>query len=148
VFVLAADLQDPPELISELLTHWRQGARVVWAVRRQRNADGRVQVALSTLYHALARSVGGARGLPAGGAGCCFFDRQVVEALLDASQPPVDLFVAACRLRVSSATVVYDRSPRRHGRSGWSAGKKLRFALRTLAAGRRRRRELHLAEDR
>ncbi len=37
--LLAADLQDPPELLAQMLERWRDGAQVVWAVRRQRPGE-------------------------------------------------------------------------------------------------------------
>jgi dolichol-phosphate mannosyltransferase len=145
VFILAADLQDPPKLATELLVHWRDGARIVWGVRDRYAAEGRVRVAFSTLYHALQRRAGGARGLPPGGAGCCLLDRAVVDVLCRAVPPPVDVFAAAGRLSLPSATVAYRRAPRAFGRSGWSTGKKVRFALRSLVAGvgRSDTREIH-----
>jgi len=136
VLVLAADLQDPPELCAEILARWRAGARVVWAVRRRRDGEGRLAVASSRLYHALLRRLRGARGLPAGGTGFCLLDRGVVETVCRRARPPVDVFAAVGRLGVRSAAVPYDRSPRRHGRSGWSWSKKVRFALRSLAGAR------------
>ena len=39
VVMLDADLQDPPELIPEMLEHWRGGNDVVYAVRRQRAGE-------------------------------------------------------------------------------------------------------------
>jgi glycosyltransferase involved in cell wall biosynthesis len=131
--VLAGDLQDPPELCAELLGCWRRGARVVWAVRRDARR-GWLAAAPSRLYHALLRHLRGARGLPPGGAGFCLLDRAVVEALRRRQPPPVDLFAAVGRLRLAAATVLYDRAPRRHGGSGWSWRKKVRFAMRSLLA--------------
>jgi glycosyltransferase involved in cell wall biosynthesis len=40
VITMDADLQDPPELIPELLSRWREGAQVVLAVRRSRQERG------------------------------------------------------------------------------------------------------------
>jgi dolichol-phosphate mannosyltransferase len=134
VLVLAADLQDPPELTPQLLALWRQGARIVWAVRGRREGDGRLTVALANLYHGLLRRFGGAPGLPAGGAGFCLLDRSVVDALCRRTPPPVDVFAAAGRLPVPAAAVSYDRAPRRHGHSRWSLGRKLHFAIRSLLA--------------
>ena len=37
--MIAADLQDPPEVIPELLEKWRAGAQVVWAVRAAREGE-------------------------------------------------------------------------------------------------------------
>lgn len=39
VVSLDADLQDPPELIEEMIEKYRMGADIVYAVRRERNAD-------------------------------------------------------------------------------------------------------------
>src|SRR5207302_749425 len=39
VVALAADLQDPPETIPELLVQWHKGAHVVWAARGQRQGE-------------------------------------------------------------------------------------------------------------
>jgi dolichol-phosphate mannosyltransferase len=136
VFVLAVDLQDPPELALDLLAHWRGGAQIVWAVRRNRDGEARAAVALSELYHALAKRMGGSRGLPPGGAGCVLVDRAVADLLHRTTPPPVDVFAAAGTFGVPSATVDYERSPRRHGRSRWTTGMKVRFALRSLLTGR------------
>jgi dolichol-phosphate mannosyltransferase len=136
VLVMAADLQDPPELCGDLLARWREGVGVVWAVRRRRDSEARLLVAVSGLYHALLRRWGGARGLPAGGTGFCLFDRRVAETVCRRVPPPVDVFAAAGRLDVRFATIPYDRSARRHGRSGWSWGRKVRFALHSLVDAR------------
>jgi polyisoprenyl-phosphate glycosyltransferase len=39
--LLAADLQDPPEILPELLAQWEAGNDVVWAKRRQRPGESR-----------------------------------------------------------------------------------------------------------
>src|SRR3972149_5273522 len=38
--IMAADLQDPPELINELLNKWKQGNEIVYAVRQKREESG------------------------------------------------------------------------------------------------------------
>ena len=52
VVTMDADLQDPPELIPELVTAWRGGAEVVRAVRRTRSETGLRRVAFD-LFHKL-----------------------------------------------------------------------------------------------
>ena len=44
---LAADLQDPPELILQMLDLWRAGHHVVWAVREEREGVSKVDIFLS-----------------------------------------------------------------------------------------------------
>ena len=43
VVMIDADLQDPPELIQAMLDHWRHGVDVVYAVRRERRGETRLQ---------------------------------------------------------------------------------------------------------
>lgn len=50
VIVMDGDLQDPPELIKELIKKWKQGFNVVYAVRRKRQAKMLKNVAYKTYY--------------------------------------------------------------------------------------------------
>lgn len=46
-----ADLQDPPELISEMLQRYSEGVDVVYAVRRQRHGEGWFKRANAALFY-------------------------------------------------------------------------------------------------
>lgn len=48
---LAADLQDPPELIEQMLSKWNEGNDVVWAVREGREGVSSFSVFLSNLFY-------------------------------------------------------------------------------------------------
>lgn len=50
VVIMDADLQDPPELIPELLDSWRSGAQVVHAVRRTRTERGLRGLAFASFH--------------------------------------------------------------------------------------------------
>ena len=50
--VIAADLQDPPELFLEMVRHWEQGVKAIFAVRSDRE-ESVVQKTFSNLYYAL-----------------------------------------------------------------------------------------------
>src|SRR5437879_5051075 len=50
VAVIAADLQDPPELIDEMLVHWRAGHKVVLAARESREDPGMTALLAQTFY--------------------------------------------------------------------------------------------------
>lgn len=52
VITMDADLQDPPELIPQLVAKWREGAEVVLAVRRSRQESGLRRVGFE-LFHRL-----------------------------------------------------------------------------------------------
>ena len=56
---IAADLQDPPETLPELVACWQKGAQVVWAVRQQRHGEKVSTVGFARLYYFLMRHVVG-----------------------------------------------------------------------------------------
>lgn len=51
VVSIDADLQDPPEVIPELVARWREGFDVVYAVREHREGESRFKLATATLFY-------------------------------------------------------------------------------------------------
>ena len=49
--MIDADLQDPPEVIPEMLERWREGADVVFAVRREREGETRFKLATARWFY-------------------------------------------------------------------------------------------------
>jgi dolichol-phosphate mannosyltransferase len=59
VVTIDSDLQDPPELIPELVLRWRDGYDVVYAVRQERDGERRWRLAGIGLYYRLLRRIAG-----------------------------------------------------------------------------------------
>ena len=127
--LMAADLQDPPELLGELLAPWRAGAQVVWGARRARQGESVATRFFSRLYYALMRRFVGLRDMPARGADLVLLDRAVVAALQQFREVNVSLLALITWMGFRQATVTYDKQPRLHGRSGWGLRKKLKLAV-------------------
>src|SRR5262249_16249523 len=53
VILIDADLQDPPELIPELLGKWREGYEVVYAIRAKREGESWFKLATASLFYRL-----------------------------------------------------------------------------------------------
>ncbi len=51
--VIDADLQDPPEVIAEFVSRWRQGYKVVYGVRQERHGETLLKKATSFLFYRL-----------------------------------------------------------------------------------------------
>ena len=51
VIPIDADLQDPPELIEQLIAKWHEGYDVVYAVRRQRFGEGHIKRLTANLFY-------------------------------------------------------------------------------------------------
>ncbi len=78
--LMDADLQHPPELIERFVALWREGWEVVYAQRRDRQADGPLRRWLSTAFYRLFALVGQTE-LPPGAGDFRLLDRKVIDAL-------------------------------------------------------------------
>jgi glycosyltransferase involved in cell wall biosynthesis len=56
VVILAADLQDPPEMISQFIEKWREGYQVVFGIREKR-AESKIKVFFRKAYYRLLQSI-------------------------------------------------------------------------------------------
>jgi dolichol-phosphate mannosyltransferase len=127
--VLAADLQDPPEVIANLLAKWQAGAQVVWAVRARRENEKTSTVGFARLYYFIMRYVVGMKDMPATGADFFLIDRQVINALLQFHESNVSILALITWLGFKQDTITYNKQARQHGRSGWSLEKKLKLVV-------------------
>jgi dolichol-phosphate mannosyltransferase len=122
---LAADLQDPPELILQMLDLWRAGHHVVWAVREERQGVSRVDLFLSNFFYRLLNLLGEVN-LPPRGSDFALLDRKALEALLKSSGSHPSLGGEIARLGFSSAQITYTKEKRVAGSSKWTLKRKLK----------------------
>ena len=132
--ILAADLQDPPAVLPELVARWREGRRVVWAVRRHREGESRGTIAFSRLYYWLMRHVAGMSQMPPTGADFVLLDRCVVDALSEFRESSANLYALIAWMGFDQASVDYDKQARLHGQSGWTFGKKITLVIDSLTS--------------
>lgn len=125
VGLIAADLQDPPELFGEMHAQWRQGAKCVYAVRAQRE-EGWFTTLFARTHYALLRRYA-LPGYPAGGFDFCLLDRQVVNELVRMNEKNTHLMHLIFWLGYPAVWIPYTRRARRHGRSRWTLAKKLKL---------------------
>lgn len=127
--VMASDLQDPPEIVPQLLDKWREGIKVVWAVRSKREGVSAGSLLMSRAYNFMMRRFVGLRNMPAEGADFLLLDRKVAEALKQFPEKNFSVFAMITWMGFPQAGVVYDKKARLHGKSGWSLEKKLKLAI-------------------
>lgn len=128
VVMIDGDLQDPPEVIVELVARWQAGAEVVLAERRSRAESGPRRLATASFYRLLGLS---ARSLPSPVASGIFglLDRQALAALN--ALPERNRFLPGLRSWIGfvPATVEYDREPRAAGAPKQSFWRLVRYAM-------------------
>jgi dolichol-phosphate mannosyltransferase len=56
IVIIDADLQDPPEVIPEMVRKWQEGYDVVYGVRKRRTGEGRLKLWTAALFYRLLRS--------------------------------------------------------------------------------------------
>jgi polyisoprenyl-phosphate glycosyltransferase len=127
VVAIAADLQDPPELIDEMLARWRGGRQVVLAAR-----DGRDDPWLTTLladaFYALFRRFA-IKSMPRHGFDFFLVDRQVADLVVGIRENNSYLMGLILWLGFDPETVTYRRQKRekRYGSSMWTLARKLKY---------------------
>lgn len=134
IAVLAADLEDPPEVLLPLIEQWEKGWQVVWGVRSRARGDSWVSRSSSRLYHQMMRRLAGIEHMPEAGADCFLADRTVTESLLQFSERHNNLFVLLAWMGFRQTSVAYQKAQRAEGRSGWTMNKKIELLLDSVSA--------------
>jgi dolichol-phosphate mannosyltransferase len=126
--LVVSDLQDPPELLLEMLDRWRSGVQVIWAVRREQPGEKR-HTWFATIYYWIMRRVVGLTDMPTTGADFFLIDRVVIDAFLAAADRHVSVFALLMWLGFRREFIAYDKQPRTRGQSGWTLAKKLKLVV-------------------
>ena len=126
--LLAADLQDPPEFLAQMIERWKAGAQVVWAVRRQRPGDTRHK-GFAAIYYWIMRELVGLKEIPATGADFFLIDRAVIDAFRQSHERNTSVFALITWLGFRQDQIEYDKQPRAGGRSGWTLSRKITLVI-------------------
>jgi dolichol-phosphate mannosyltransferase len=132
VGMISADLQDPPELFIDMLVHWENGIKAIFAVRQDRE-DHVVQKFLSNSYYSLIRKFA-VEGYPNGGFDFFLIDRQVVDELNHVREKNTNLMTLIYWLGYKPVMIPYIRRQRTQGISRWTFAKKVKLFIDTFVA--------------
>ena len=128
--VKAADLQEPTELILEMVERWKKGFNVVLAVRSGRE-EGKGQTFFANLYYFMVRKTA-LPAMPKGGFDVYLVDRKVINVLLALDERNSALTGQILWSGFKTDTVYYTRLAREIGKSRWTLKKKIRLVSDTL----------------
>lgn len=114
VVVLDADLQDPPELIPDLVAAWRQGYQVVYAKRLSRQREPWLKRLTAYGFYRLLNRLADVE-IPTDTGDFCLMDRQVVQVLN--AMPERNRYLRGLRAWVGfrQTAIAYHRNPRHAG---------------------------------
>ncbi len=128
VVVMDADLQDPPEVIDEMIAKWKEGYEVVYARRLSRAGESRFKRLTAHLFYRLLGRMSSV-GIPADVGDFRLIDRKVVDAL--EQMPEQDRFVRGmiAWLGFKQTEVTFHRSERVAGETKYPVWRMLRLAV-------------------
>ncbi len=128
VVIIDADLQDPPEVIPDLVAAWREGWDMVYAQRRVREGESWAKRATADAFYRLMQRIGRVR-LPRNTGDFRLMSRRVVDALLRLREQHRFMKGLFAWVGFPSIAVAYDRAPRYAGRTSFNYWKLWNFAL-------------------
>lgn len=132
VGVIAADLQDPPELFLEMIAHWEKGIKAVFAVRSDRE-ESFFQKLFSNTYYACMRRFA-IPNYPEGGFDFLLVDRQIVDEINRIHEKNTNIMSLIFWLGHPHIMLPYIRRNRTKGISRWTFAKKMKLFIDSFVA--------------
>ena len=133
VVMIDGDLQDPPEVITQMLDHWRAGADVVFGVRSSRPGETRFKLTSARWFYRLFAKLTQV-DLPQDAGDFRLLDRRALEAIL--AMPERNRFLRGMTVWVGfrQTAIAYERDPRYAGETKYTLRRMLRFSLDAISS--------------
>ena len=133
IVILDADLQDPPELIPNMVEKWRQGYQVVYAQRIRRRQESWFKRFTAYAFYRLLKYLADVE-LPTDTGDFCLMDRQVVDWLN--AMPERNRYIRGLRSWVGfrQTAIRFERSARFAGKAKYTFRKSLALAVNSLVS--------------
>jgi polyisoprenyl-phosphate glycosyltransferase len=125
--ILAADLQDPPELIPKMMEYWHKGIKLVIANRKDRQ-EPFMQKLFSNFYHSLIKKFA-LKNVPSGGYDLVLFDKQLREEVVRINEKNTNQIYLLSWLQFEHVNIPYVRKKRDLGVSRWTLSKKVKLFI-------------------
>jgi glycosyltransferase involved in cell wall biosynthesis len=126
--IIDADLQDPPELIPEMITLWEEGYDDVYAKRKSREGETALKKWTSKMYYKTLQNL---TSIPIQKDTGDFrlLDRRVVEALKQFRESQRNTKAMFSWVGFNKKQILYDRDPRAAGETHWNYFKLIELAI-------------------
>lgn len=128
VVMMDADLQDPPEVIPQMVQLWREGNDVVYGIRREREGEGRFKLWTAKAFYRLINRLSDTK-MPLDAGDFRLLDRKVVEVIRTMPERARFLRGMVSWAGFRQASISYDRSARQAGDTKYPLRKMIHFAM-------------------
>jgi polyisoprenyl-phosphate glycosyltransferase len=133
VIIIDADLQDPPELIPEMIAHWEAGYDDVYAKRRSRDGESWLKKTTASLFYRLLRQSARVE-IQEDTGDFRLLDKRCVEALKQLRESQRYTKGMFSWIGYKKKEILYDRDPRAAGTSKWSYRRLVELAIEGLTS--------------
>ncbi len=133
VIIIDADLQDPPEVILELISKWREGYQVVYAQRAEREGETWFKLATASAFYKLIYRITDVK-IPMNTGDFRLLDCQVVQVMNSMRERHRFLRGMSAWVGFKSIGVSYKRAARFAGKSKYPLKKMLKLALTAITS--------------
>ncbi len=134
VVIMDADLQDPPEVVSEMIDRWREGYDVVYGVRTKRHGETLFKKLTATVFYRLLRAMLGGVTIPADAGDFRLIGRPVVLAMRALRERHRFVRGMVAWVGFRQTAVYYARPARFAGETKYPLKKMVRFAVDGIAS--------------
>lgn len=128
VVIIDADLQDPPEVILDMLAKWREGYKVVYGVRSERKGENAFKLVTAKAFYRLMGRLSDVP-IPLDTGDFRLMDRVVVDGLRTMREESRYIRGMVSWLGFRQCGVTYARDPRFAGKTKYTLHKMIRFAF-------------------
>lgn len=133
VVIIDSDLQDPPELILDLIAKWREGYQVVYAVREEREGESWFKLFTASLFYRMISSITDVR-IPLDAGDFRLLDRKVVDVLNQMRERHRFLRGMSSWVGFRQTGVPYRRAARLAGETKYPFRKMFRLAINAVTS--------------
>jgi dolichol-phosphate mannosyltransferase len=127
VIIIDSDLQDPPEIIPQLIEKWREGYEVVYAVRAEREGEGWFKLFTASVFYRLIYRITDVK-IPMDTGDFRLLDRKVVNVINQMRERHRFLRGMSIWVGFRQTGVEYRRAARFAGETKYPLKKMVRFA--------------------
>lgn len=131
VVIIDADLQDPPEVILDLIAKWREGYEVVFAIRAEREGEGWFKLFTASLFYRLISKITDV-DIPLDAGDFRLLDRKVVDVLNQMREKHRFLRGMSAWVGFRQIGVPYKRAARYAGETKYPFRKMFRLAINAI----------------
>jgi dolichol-phosphate mannosyltransferase len=125
--VLAADLQDPLDLIPKMFNHWLKGIKLVIANRDSRE-DPFFKKIFAYFFHFLIRKIA-LPNLPRGGFDLVLFDKKLNQKIVEMNERNTHQLFLLTTLNYDYVSIAYKRLNREIGKSTWTFSNRVKLFI-------------------